>query len=170
MKKLLLISMVLFSQFSYSAGVVYMQTIGSTQGRIKGDNLSKGHEDSSVLKGVNFEVLVPNVNGQPSGKRQLKPLTVLKEWGTASVHYYTAFATNELLKEVKITYFVSGPASPNGTETLVKTITLGGATITDIKNSYTSDPVVDAEEITFNYQKISITDSKGNVYEDSTIN
>jgi len=160
-----------FTQLVFAKNYAYIKTTGIKQGVFKGESQKKGHETSTIVLGLSFEISTPRdaSTGLPSGKRQLKPLTITKDWGVSSGQFYTAAATNEILKEVKIEFYSSNGREP---EVLEKTIVLQNASILSIKEVSTlvNDDLQDAESITFAYQKITITDKSGVIFTDELIN
>jgi type VI secretion system secreted protein Hcp len=89
-------------------------------------------------------------SGLPAGKRQWKPITIVKEIDSASPKLFQAFKQNEFL-QVKVEF------NPNGKTP--KTIELQGASIANLHNVRQGNREV--EEVELTYQKIEVTYSNG---------
>jgi type VI secretion system secreted protein Hcp len=129
-----------------------------TSANPKGSASITGKEGSRVLE-VRHSVVSPRdpqsglptgqrkqQSGQASGKRQWKPITILKEVDSASPKLWQALKQNEVL-QVKLELNSSGKT--------VRTIELQGATIANIRKIQQGEKPV--EEIELNYQKIEVT-------------
>jgi type VI secretion system secreted protein Hcp len=129
---------------------------GVKQGQFKGDN------PSGKMIGLGFEnqILSPRdlATGQASGKRQHKPLKIIKEWGPASPQFYEAVVNNELLTNVLLEFVQT---TPQGIEQVFYTINLTDASISDFRQFIGPWPETTAnlrelEEIEFVFEKIEI--------------
>lgn len=146
----------------------YLTATGQKQGVIKGGVTQKGREGSIAVYAVEHAVVSPRDagSGLPTGKRQHKPLVVVKEIDKSSPLLAKALVTNENLTEVVLKFF-----SPNlnGMEINSYTVRLTNAAIasiqTDMQNNKTEPgtklPVL--EQLSFTYQKIEWTWLDGNV-------
>jgi type VI secretion system secreted protein Hcp len=98
-----------------------------------------------ILSGVSHEIVSPRdaASGLPTGKRQHKPITIVKEWGASTPLLLNALTTNESLTSVLIGLLRNG--------TQVATIKLTNASV----SSYVSHGLT--ESWSFTYQKIEWT-------------
>jgi type VI secretion system secreted protein Hcp len=111
------------------------------------------------------ELTVPfdAATGQSTGRRQHSPLTIVKELDKSSPQFFTAAATNEVLKSVTCLLYRN---SANGQTRAYFKIALTNAIIVEVKD--TGDGVNGAaqrderERISFSYQKIELTDLDSN--------
>ena len=147
---------------------------GTKQGQFKGEAKEAGRADRWIaVRYFAMELESPRdaASGLPTGKRQWKPIKVVKEWGAASPQGLTACATNELLSEV-VFEFMRTDAS--GVEYVYQTLTLTEATIADVVR-FTGGPEAlmpggkrasfeESEELeawSFTFRKIQLADKDG---------
>jgi type VI secretion system secreted protein Hcp len=147
---------------------------GKKQGQYKGEGIQDKRKDKwmPVLAFAN-EILSPRdvATGQASGKRQWKPVKIVKEWGAASPQALQSCSTNEVLTEVN---FEFTKTNPNGEEYVYQTIKLTNATIAQIRRFTGSeddsegtsrhtaaDDTMELEEWAFTFQKIEVEDKDG---------
>ena len=112
---------------------------GSKQGQFKGEALlakRKGKWMTVLSFTMDLESPHDAATGQATGRRQWKPIKVLKEWGAASPQGLAACATNEVLTEV---VFEFTKTNPNGEDYVYERITLTEAMITSVVR-YTGYP------------------------------
>jgi len=83
---LLILITALASSNSFAALDAYMNITGETQGEIKGDVGLVGREDSILVKryGCSVSAAYDAASGLPSGKRQHRPIQILKEIDSAT--------------------------------------------------------------------------------------
>ena len=83
---LLILITALASSNSFAALDAYMNITGETQGEIKGDVGLVGREDSILVKryGCSVSTAYDAASGLPSGKRQHRPIQILKEIDSAT--------------------------------------------------------------------------------------
>lgn len=170
MKNLILICSLFFITNINAASTAFIKITGTKQGIFKGESVAKGHENTTQITSYTFEENSPRdpQTGLPTGRRLIRPITVVKDWGASSPMIYQALATNEVLKEVKIDFFTINPQV--GMEFNERTIILTDATISNVKDvtATVNGDLVDAEAITFTFQRIRMTDNKsGTIFEDS---
>jgi type VI secretion system secreted protein Hcp len=113
------------------------------------------------------EMIVPlDAGGNPTGRRQHKPITITKRVGAASPQFFQALVSNEPLKSVTIDFTDSAERSvgtAGGARRLVYRITLQDATVVRINQRLEpATPVPNGgpphlEEISFSYQSITVT-------------
>ena len=119
----------------------YFKVEGSKQGLVKGEE----------IKGRGSEWLrVSSFNMGSGADRKHKPIVLTREVDAASPKLWQALSTNEVLKSVVIQLVKK---TPDGKETIDRTITLKNATISKIDKS-----VPKQEEIAFSYEDIQIED------------
>jgi type VI secretion system secreted protein Hcp len=139
------------------------------QGASKGESTKDKRKDWFPILSFNFEVLSPRdvATGQPSGKRQYKPIRVTKEWGGASPQLMMAVARNEQCDSVWFEFITH---LKDGTESVYYTITLTNASVSGV-SMYTGDEGVEGgssskhtseadtmelERVAFTFQKIEV--------------
>ena len=108
-----------------------------------------------VARGFTSEVSAPRdiATGQASGKRQHKPITITKEWGTASPQLLRALQTNEILPSVTLEFYST---TNKGTTELSHFIRLTNATVVDLKR-YTAGST-QLEDVSLQFQTIEEQD------------
>jgi type VI secretion system secreted protein Hcp len=149
-----------------SATDIYCTVVGARQGTFQGDPVARGNATQIAVYALTQELKVPfdAASGQSTGKRQHSPLTIVKELDKSSPQFFTAAATNEVLKSVTCTLYRN---SGNGQTRAYFKIALTNATIVELKDS--GDGVNGAaqgderERISFSYQKIELTDFDSNI-------
>jgi type VI secretion system secreted protein Hcp len=112
-------------------GRLYARITGQKQGSFTGDVTTKGHEGWLLGGGFDYEVSSPHdpVSGQPTGRRQHRPITLTKAWTAASIQLFQALVTNETLTSV---VFEFPGVAPDGVEQIAQRITLTNAAVIDI--------------------------------------
>jgi len=147
----------------------YVSIEGATQGKFHGESPKKDQAQKIPGLAFHYEVVSPRdpASGLPTGKRQHKPISFLKEWGAATPQLFQALVTNENLKTVKFEFLQVDKTT--GKEGVYFTIDLTNATVADIKQSSGSADGADAakhsssqgikelETITLAFQKITLT-------------
>ena len=115
-------------------------------------------DQSRVLK-FSYGVVSPRdvSTGQPSGKRQHKPIVITREPGAASPQFFTALLTNEVLKPVVIKFL---RANVTGVSEVQQVITLTTPTISDFRQ-YVGDDGRWLEDVAFVFQQIQIENKPG---------
>jgi type VI secretion system secreted protein Hcp len=154
----------------------YATIEGTKQGKFKGESPRKDHKDKIAGLSFEYETIIPTdvASGQPSGKRQHKPIVITKEWGAASPQFFQACVTNEAMKNVLFEFIKTDAA---GKEHVYYTIKLENAFISaykpytgreeGAKHRETAD-TFELEEIHFTFQKILVTnlDAKTSAQDD----
>ena len=150
-----------------------MTVTGQKQGQFKREGTQKG--DWIPIQGFFMGLTSPRdaSSGQASGKRQYKPVTIIKEWGAASPQGLTACATNEVLTSVTIEFVKT---NQNGQQYVFQTVKLTDATISDISRfagdlspndgastwHFASTPnALELEHWSFTFRKIEVDDADG---------
>jgi type VI secretion system secreted protein Hcp len=134
---------------------IYIAVEGTKQGKFKGEiSTVKGFIGQSRVLKFSYAVVSPRdvSTGQPSGKRQHKPIVITREPGATSPQFFTALVTNEVLKSVTI-QFLRG--SVTGVNEVQQTITLTNASISDFRQ-YVGDDGRWLEDVAFAFQQIQI--------------
>ncbi|MGA7340575.1 MAG: type VI secretion system tube protein TssD, partial [Terracidiphilus sp.] len=128
----------------------------------------KGREGSILVHAFSNEILSPRdaASGLPTGKRQHKPITILKDVDKASPLLWNALVTNENLITWELKFWTTTAA---GVETQIYTVSLTNASIASMKESMADneDPAKAnlplQEQISFVYQKIEWTWTDGGI-------
>ena len=144
----------------------YLSVKGRKQGQFKSETLKAGRTDKwmTVLSiGMDLQTPIYPATGHASGKRQWRPVTIVKEWGAASPQGLAACATNEDLTEVRIELV---KLQPTGIEEVYQAITLTEALLTEIRRFVAGDiaqPAANSllEEWSFTFRKIEVKDNDG---------
>lgn len=167
MKKLLLLlaAGIALAPFIPAAEPIHVLITGETSGEIRGDNA-----DGSIA-GLAFEhsIISPRdaASGLPTGKRQHKPLTIVKAIDNSTPRLYQSLVANENLKTVVIKFYRPIVAGEN--PVLYYTVTLTNASISSLRNwkpntrDLSADRAGDLEEVSFVYQKITWTFAEGHI-------
>lgn len=148
-----------------AAEPIHVFITGETSGEIQG-----GNPDQSIAC-LAFEHTVVSLrdaaSGLPTGKRQHKPLTIVKPIDKTTPLLYAALCRNENLPEVVIQFY--HPPVAGEQPTPYYTITLHDARISSVRNwkpntrDLSADRAGDLEEVSFGYQRITWTFNDGNV-------
>ena len=144
------------------ANLIYVTVTGMKQGKFRGEIPRKGYENK--IAALNFEygvAIKPDAaTGLPSGKRQHKPIRIMKAWGAASPQLFAALTANEVLSTVVIDFVVVNPTT--GAEVLDHTITLTNAIAVSIQYQMenVNGQYTQVESNEFTFQKITMTDAK----------
>jgi type VI secretion system secreted protein Hcp len=163
------------TESSIMAFPAYIAIKGVKQGQFKGETTAVERRDKWMeIFAFTMELDAPHdaATGQASGKRQYKPVTIVKQWGAASPQILQACATNEVLSEVAVEF---SRANTSGTQ-VAQTIRLTNATISAVVR-FTGDPdgtedtaggghskaneMQEYERVSFAFQKIEVTDVAG---------
>jgi type VI secretion system secreted protein Hcp len=131
--------------FAATGGVMFVT--GARQGAFKGEARISGQQGIPVIE-IIHSVTSPRdaQSGQASGKRQWKPITIVKEVDSASPKFFRALQTKEVL-QVKLEFNAAGKAP--------KTVNLSDARIVNIRKARQRGREV--EQIEIIYQKIELT-------------
>lgn len=148
--------------------IVALETINmwverENQGAIKGGSKEAGLEDSIDVFGFSHSIISPRdaASGMPTGKRQHKPLVVVKELDQATPLLYQALVTNEKLMSVKLEWRHYNPDSQQ--VELYFTIELDYAYIASIQDYSAGTMHHPMETVSFVYQKITWTWMDGSI-------
>jgi type VI secretion system secreted protein Hcp len=155
--------------YSQAALNAYLTLAGQVTGDIEGDVTEAGKENTIKVVGYNHTVRSSTdaATGLPTGKRQHKPLTIVKEIDKSSPLLFNVLSNNENLSTFTLRFYK--PDSRTGQETQYYTVELINARIAGIRNwtPNTLDPASrnygDMEEVSFVYQKIIWTYEQGGI-------
>lgn len=142
---------------------IFVTATGESQGEIKGGSTSAGTEDNMEVFGFSHEVVSPRdaASGLPTGKRQHKPISIIKSIDKATPLLATVLYNNENLTEVEIKFYRT---DRTGKSVNHYTITLQNASIASISSSDPLSPdAPPREEISFTYEKITQTWNDGGI-------
>jgi type VI secretion system secreted protein Hcp len=132
----------------------YMTFKGTKQGTIKGTNTKGKHTSSIPIQEFNFGLESPRDehSGLPSGKRQHKPVVIVREVDAASPLLYQALCTNESFTSASLSF---AKPSSSGKSSTFYTIELTNATISQITHAQHKGGNR-RERITLNYDTILV--------------
>jgi type VI secretion system secreted protein Hcp len=132
----------------------YVTFKGTKQGTIKGTSTKGKHTSSIPIQEFNFGLESPfdEHSGLPTGKRQHKPIVIVREVDDASPLLYQALCTNESFTSASLSF--ARPSS-SGKSSIFRTIELTNATIRQISHApHTGGKR--RERITLNYDTILV--------------
>ncbi|MCL4179661.1 MAG: type VI secretion system tube protein Hcp [Verrucomicrobia bacterium] len=150
------------------ASKVYMWLEGASMGRILGEVITPGREDSHSVLAYSHEILAPYdaASGLPTGKRQHQPFRVVKLLNRGSPRLVEALAMNERLTSVR---FEVWAPSLSGKDFKLLTYELRNARLISVrpwmpnKSDAATVGYPPAEEIAFVYESITVTFEDGGV-------
>lgn len=150
------------------AGNAYMWITAQKQGAIKGGVTQSGRKDSILVHGCSHEIVSPRdmVSGLPTGQRQHKPFTIIKDVDCSSPLLMNALATNENIKTFLLQFWQADRA---GRDAPFYSIRLDNASIASVRLEmpFESTPETmqhpEREIISFCYGKISWTWEQGGI-------
>ena len=163
----MVLAVLLTASVAEAAPEFAVSVTGSRQGPFKGETTRKGFEGKIVGLSFDQELISPRdpVTGQATGRQVYKPIRIKKAWGPASLQFFLALTTNELLTVVVMDFFAT---DPSGLLVLDHTVKLTNAAVASYRSHADSDVTPGAPQtdvIEFVFQKIEITDyrNKGGV-------
>ena len=140
----------------------YFLTVkGSKQGMFEGEGGGKAKAKGIPLLGYSLGASAPHSagSGQATGKRVYEPLSIAKKVGPASIQFFKALVSGEILLDVELTVYKTGKS---GKETAYFRITLNNALVSAFEHepgvSYSGDPgdTSEVESIDFSFEKIKL--------------
>ena len=139
---------------------IFIAVEGTKQGKFKGESPVIPFKDQSRVLKFSYGLVSPRslATGQPSGKRQHKPVVITREPGAASPQFFRALVTNEVLKPVVI-QFLRGTVN-TGINEVQQIITLTNPSISDFRQ-YVGDDGRWLEDVAFAFQQIQIENKPG---------
>ena len=135
-----------------SGSDIYLSVQTKRAGKVKGEAITPGHEDDIVVQGWNWGVSASAALGtaQATGRRAYKGLTVVKQIDAATTALMAALATNDEVKEAKLTMRKSGSEQID-----YFLVTLQKARVTALDHS-TDAQGNTLETVTLQFQKVSV--------------
>ncbi len=139
-------------------GVGTIRITGQVQGQIRGGQQPTGGETMEILS-FSHEIVSPRdaASGLPTGKRQHKPFTIVKEIDKATPLLMQALTRNETLTQVVIA--VDRPASAGYLEYKLTNASISSWNTSSSAHTDTQE----LEQISFTYQKIEVTFVNGGI-------
>ncbi len=151
----------------------YLKLTGQKQGEIKGSVTQKGREGKIMVISVNHEVISPRdaASGLPTGKRQHKPFTIVKELDKSTPLLMNCLVNNENIKDWELQFWTPqlSAATGVGGEKQHYTVKLINANIASINFKMLNNKNPDLtryaeyEEVAFTYQKIEWSWTTGGI-------
>ena len=150
----------------------YISVKGTKQGQFKGEGIGRLNRGPwSPVLSFYMDVDSPRdaATGHASGKRQWKPVLIVKEWSAASPQALTALATNEVLTEVAIEFYRS---NPQGTQVVYQRVKLTNASFVQVER-FTGQQdgtllmkpgpseTMELERWAFTFERIEVEDTDG---------
>jgi type VI secretion system secreted protein Hcp len=153
---------------SQAGPMAIVEIEGESQGLITGDDRVGGQSDVMEIWGWSHEVVSPRdaASGLPTGKRQHKPFTIIKEIDKASPLLMNVLVNNENCPTARFRLFAEDPRNP-GTLAGYWEVKLTNTTVADIRHDTigvgaNGVPLV-REHVSFVYQKITWTWQDGGI-------
>jgi len=130
---------------------MYLDLTLKRAGKVKGESVAAGHKDDIVLLGFSWGVGAGGdaVAAQQTGRRSYRNLVLLKRLDTASTALMSAVATNDEVRNAKLTLRKAG-----GEQEDFFSITLEKARVAayDIETDASGTPV---EKVVLSFQKVA---------------
>lgn len=160
----LVVGCLLAFQATNAAETIRMTVTGQTSGAIQGDR-ADGKIDTLAFQ---HEIVSPRdaASGLPTGRRQHQPITIVKAIDKATPLLHKLLTNNENAQVVLDFYRKN---AQTGDPEKYYTITLLNASVSSIRDwkpntrDLSADRAGDLEEISFTYQRITWTYTKGGV-------
>src|SRR5512140_1151136 len=88
----------------------FLSVKGSKQGMFEGEGGNKAKAKGIPLLGYSLGASAPHAagSGQATGKRVYEPLSIAKKVGPASVQFFKALVSGEILLDVELTVYKTG--------------------------------------------------------------
>lgn len=146
----------------------HLTIVAARQGRIAGSVTQKGREGTMLVVAASHEIVGPRdpASGRPTGKRMHKPFIITKELDRATPLLYDVLVNNENIASWELQFYTPDRM---GFERQHYTVRLTNANIAGIHfrmpntKHRNSAKMVEREEISFTYQKITWTWSDGGI-------
>ena len=150
---------------------------GSVQGLIEGSSGIPGHEKKVKVEGLQTEVALPLSpdTGLPTGRRQHRPLKLIKMLDKASPKLFQAMVTGETLTKATFEYY---RISPRGTMERYYTLSFRNLVVTSYKTfmdgmdwtAFVNIGPGHMEEVSMMFEHVTVThDFDGIVAEDDVV-
>ena len=130
----------------------YLSVRTKRAGELKGEVSAKGHENSIEVHGFQFGVAASSAigSGQATARRQYKHLVVTKRLDSSSTSLMSALATNDEIKELKLSLRKPGLGQED-----FFTITLSGARVVGLDIDFDASGET-VERASFAFTKIDV--------------
>jgi type VI secretion system secreted protein Hcp len=145
-------------EYGFPVTAIFVAVKGKTQGFFKGEGGRAADKKQFAALALDYEVKTPrdSATGQPSGKRQHLPLSVVKEWGAATPQLFQALVTNEVLETVDIDCYGH---SAEGKEAIAHRVKLSNAHVVSIQQAFGTKAaghpgLQELETVAFAFEKI----------------
>jgi type VI secretion system secreted protein Hcp len=142
----------------------YLTLKGQKQGDIHGSVTQKGREGSIMVIAMDHQIVSPRdaASGLPSGKRQHKPLVIIKELDKSTPLLYSALCNNETISSWQLNFWTPQIKATTGVGSEVQnfTIKLTNANVASINFHMPNNKhpelmkLNEYEEVGFTYEKI----------------
>lgn len=135
-----------------SAADIFLHVQTRRAGKIKGEATAENHEDDIVVSGWQWSLAASSALGstQATGRRSYSALTVFKRIDQATTGLMSALATNDAVKEARLTMRRAG-----GEQEAFFTVTLKEARITSL--NHVAEPNGDTREtVTIAFTKVEV--------------
>jgi type VI secretion system secreted protein Hcp len=145
--------MVTSAKHAPAAGAdAYLSVRTKRAGELKGEVSAKGHENSIDVHGFEFGVAASSAigSGQATARRQYKHLVVIKRLDSSSTSLMSALATNDEIKELKLSLRKPGLGQED-----FFTITLSGARVVGLDIDFDASGET-VERASFAFTKIDV--------------
>jgi type VI secretion system secreted protein Hcp len=145
----------------------FLKLQGQKQGIIKGSVTLPGKEDSISVISISHELISPRdaATGLPTGKRQHKPLTIVKLIDRSTPLLYQALVTNEKMTTFNLAFYVTPPGGQEIKQFMIDLVNADISSINQVKQNSNSTPELmkfaEYEEVSFTYGTIKWTWSNG---------
>ncbi len=151
-------------QAAKAADPIRMTVAGQSTGAIQGE----GPDGTIEALAFQHEIVSPRdaASGLPTGRRQHKPLTIVKPIDKSTPLLHKLLTNNENT-QVTLDFYRKNPQT--GAQEKYYTITLTNASVSSIRDwkpntrDLSADRAGDLQEISFTYQRIAWTYTKGGV-------
>ena len=145
---------------------IFVAARGQRMGALKGESTGEKNKNQFAALSLEYELRSPRdaASGQPSGKRQHSPVSIVKEWGAASPQIFQALANNEVLGTVDIDCY---GVLEDGKTGLVHKLKLSNAAVSSIEQRGDAGGR-DLETVAFTFQKIEQLSPAGTVLASDT--
>jgi len=131
---------------------IFLNVRAKRAGKVKGEATSPGHEDDIVIQSWHWGVAASSAIGstQATGRRSYRGLTVVKLIDSATTGLMSALATNDEIKEAKLTM-----RKPGSEQIDYFIVTLNNARVSAIEHATDAQGNA-AETVTLMFTKVSV--------------
>lgn len=135
-----------------AASDIYLHVQTKRAGKVKGESVAAEHEDDIVVRAWRWGVQASSALGtaQPTARRSYQALTIVKDIDSASTSLMAALATNDEVREARLTMRKSG----EGQIDYLK-ITLTNARVTSIEHNVDCEGST-LETVSFTFTKVVV--------------